>query len=233
MTPDLIYSMFDPFRLCLAFGPLAIYFLLIGSVNLSRRPILAPGGRDFFTLALGLFGVFLVGPIEYLLPERVLSYYGAIAWLMATALYFLWTIVAVLTMRPRLIIYNISADKLRPILAEAVEKIDEEARWAGDCLALPTLKIQLVVESFRLSKNVSLKAVGRSQNFQGWRKLERALTAELEKESASPGFRGLFLFFLGVAICGGLIWMVTRDPQAVTGPLVDGAKEVFEAFTKK
>ena len=39
----------DPFRLCLALGPVAIYLLLLGAVNLSRRPLLVSGVRDAAT----------------------------------------------------------------------------------------------------------------------------------------------------------------------------------------
>ena len=47
----------DPFRLCLALGPAAIYFLLLGTINLSRRPLLVSGGRDTATLALAITGM--------------------------------------------------------------------------------------------------------------------------------------------------------------------------------
>ena len=52
-----------------------------------------------------------------------------------------------LVLRPRLVIYNISVDQLRPILAELVEQLDSEARWAGDSLALPALGVQLHLDN--------------------------------------------------------------------------------------
>ena len=36
----------DPFRLCVALGPVAIYLLLVGTLNLFRRPFLVSGTRD-------------------------------------------------------------------------------------------------------------------------------------------------------------------------------------------
>ena len=39
----------DPFRLCLALGPVAVHLLLLGAVNVSRRPLLVSGGNVVFT----------------------------------------------------------------------------------------------------------------------------------------------------------------------------------------
>ena len=36
-------TLMDPFRVCLALGPVAIYLLLLGAINLSRRPLLVSG----------------------------------------------------------------------------------------------------------------------------------------------------------------------------------------------
>ena len=34
----------DPLSLCIALGPVAVYLILIGSLNLGRRPFLTTGG---------------------------------------------------------------------------------------------------------------------------------------------------------------------------------------------
>jgi hypothetical protein len=60
----------DPFRLCLAFGPVTIYLLLLGIVNLGRRPLLVSGVRDTAALALAISGLVIVGPIELFFPVR-------------------------------------------------------------------------------------------------------------------------------------------------------------------
>ena len=63
----------DTFSACLAFGPLAIYLVLLGFVNLSRRPLVISGPTQIpFLLvflgvlgglhAFGLIGLFL-GPV--------------------------------------------------------------------------------------------------------------------------------------------------------------------------
>ncbi|MEI7903478.1 MAG: hypothetical protein WCK89_24835, partial [bacterium] len=58
----------DPFRLCLAFGPVAIYAVLLGAINLLRRPFAVSGTRDAAALGLAVSGLVIVGPIELFLP---------------------------------------------------------------------------------------------------------------------------------------------------------------------
>ena len=127
----------DPFRLCLAVGPVAVYFLLLGAINLSRRPLLVSGVRDAASLALAVSGLIIIGPMALFFPYAAEARFGPHIWLMLLALYALIVVLWLLLLRPRLVIYNISADKLRPILAEVVNRLDAEARWAGDGL-LPT-----------------------------------------------------------------------------------------------
>ena len=179
----------DPFRLTLAFGPVAIYLLLLGMVNLSRRPLMVSGGRDAAALALAMTGMLIVGPFELFLPQASLLHYGPYAWVMALTFYGLCVAMGILMLRPRLVIYNISADKLRPILAEVVARLDSDARWAGDSLVLPNLEVQLSIDNFRVLRNVSLKSVGGNQDLHGWRRLEQALAGALNQEtvSAIPG----------------------------------------------
>ena len=55
-------------------------------------------------------------------------------WLFLLVFYWLWVWLAVLVARPRLVVYNISAEELRPVLAEAAREVDPQARWAGDSL---------------------------------------------------------------------------------------------------
>ena len=144
----------DPFRFYLALGPVAIYLLLLGAVNLSRRPLLVSGGRDAATLALAVSGMVIVGPIELFAPLGA-AQAGPYVWFLLLALYALCATLALLLLRPRLVIYNISVDKLRPVLATLVEQLDTDARWAGDSLVLPGLGVQLYVDSFAMLRSAS------------------------------------------------------------------------------
>ena len=224
----------DPLRLCLAFGPLAVYFLLLGAINLTRRPFLVSGGRDLAALALALAGLAVVGPFELFLPEVSIVYFGAFVWLMVLALYALWMTMIILMLRPRLVIYNITVDKLRPILADVVERLDGEARWAGDSLVLPGLGVQLCISTaYAAMKNVSLKSIGGRQDFQGWKKLETALSASLAQEEVGRNPHGLSLFFAGAMTAAALIATIVRNPQSLSQSLSDLAAELMKLFQWK
>ena len=166
----------EPFHQCLALGPVAIYLLLLGAINLARRPLVVSGGRDAAALGLAVSGLVFVGPMALLFPEGVAAHFGPAGtkylWLMFIGLMAICLIMVLLILRPRLIIYNISVDQFRPILAEVVERMDPDARWAGDCLFLPGLGVQLHLESFGWMRNVSLVSSGPKQDYQGWSRLE-------------------------------------------------------------
>jgi uncharacterized membrane protein len=213
----------DPFRLCLAFGPLGIYLLLLGVINLSRRPLLVSGARDVATLALALAGVIIIGPMELFFPFSAADYFGSFVWLLLLMLYALGVMLAVLWLRPRLTIYNISVDKMRSLLADAVERLDADARWAGDCLVLPQLHVQLYVDNYRAFRNVSLISAGSRQSQAGWRRLEVVLLAALAREDVTRNPRGLGLLLAGTMILAGLVLIVAKNPQAVSQSLLDVA----------
>lgn len=171
--------MADPLRLAIALIPLAAYALLLGVVNMRRRPLVVTGGSDLATLAAAMTGLVFVGPIELFRPDAATSDLGNSIWLMLLALYWLWAALAVLVSRPRLVVYNVSIEELRPALAEAVAQLDPRARWAGDALALPSLGVQLHLDAFELMRNVSLASTGGAQSLEGWRRLRRALERSL------------------------------------------------------
>lgn len=205
----------DPFRLCLALGPVAIYVLLVGTINLFRRPFLVSGNRDAAALGLAVSGLVIVGPVELFFPVAASIRFGPFVWALLIALYALCLVLVLLVLRPRLVIYNISPDELRPILADLVTQLDPEARWAGDSLALPNLGVQLHVEGRAMMRNVSLTSVGPQQNPPGWRRLEQALDTELSRLEVPRNPRAISLIGAGVLLLLALILAIARDPQAV------------------
>jgi hypothetical protein len=220
----------EPFHQCLALGPVAVYMLLLGAINLARRPLIVSGGRDAAALGLAVSGLVLVGPIALLFPESVAAHFGPAGtkylWLMIVGLLATSLIMVLLVLRPRLVIYNISVDQFRPILAEVVERMDPDARWAGDCLFLPGLGVQLHVESAGWMRNVSLISSGPKQDYQGWSRLEGELAAALRSSEVSWNLAGLILLSLGNVLVIWLAWAIIRDPQAI-------ARTVFELLDMK
>ncbi len=216
----------DPFRLCVALGPVAIYCLLLGGVHLTRRPLVVSGVRDTAALGVAVAGLILVGPVEMLLPYASIVLFGASVWFFVITLYALALILVLLMMRPRLVVYNITMEQLRPILAEVVEQLDQEARWAGDSLFLPSLGVQLHLETDPMFRNISLVASGHRQNFLGWRRLEHTLRSALaEHETLAENPRvwkvGMALLAVGICLLVFLLIGVASDPQAVAQSVLE------------
>ncbi len=220
----------NTFHTCLALGPVAIYLVLLGAINLARRPLLVSGLRDTTALALAVSGFMIVGPIQFCFPVAAAEYYGATVWFLLLAFYGMCLVLMLLLLRPRLVIYNISADQLRPVLAELVERLDADARWVGDVLLLPGLGVQLHVVHWPMMRNVSLTSVGGNQDYVGWRKLEQALDSALRRVEHRRNPRGISLLSAGTLIAAALVWAVLRNPQPVTEALMGIGEAVSGVF---
>ncbi len=205
----------DPLHLCIALGPVAIYFLLLGSVNLSRRPFVTSGSRDSAALGIAIGGFIVAGPMELFLPESAAVRMGFWVWPTCIAFYILCLSLAVLLMRPRIVIYNVTFEQLRPSLADIVLRLDSESRWAGDSLVMPNLGVQLTVESQGMMKNVQLAAAGTEQSFQGWRLLEAELYTVLRSAKGPRNPYGMSLIMFGLLLGVSVIWWLSSDPQGV------------------
>ncbi len=211
----------DALHACLALGPLAVYLLLIGAINLSRRPFLVSGTRDAAALGLALSGFVIVGPIELSLPDAATVRFGVYVWVLLLAFYALCLVLLLLLLRPRLIIYNASADQVRAVLADLVDRLDSDGRWAGDALALPSLGVQLHLDGSLLTRNVSLTSVGARQEPLGWQQLEAALAAELGRLPTTRHAVGALFVAAGLMILLGLGYALTRDQQGVAQALFE------------
>lgn len=212
----------DPFRLCLALGPVATYLLLLAAINLSRRPFVVSGARDTATLGLAVSGLVIIGPMELFLPVATVLRFGSYVWVLLAVLYALGLVFCLLVLRPRLVVYNISTAKLRPILADVVSRLDDGARWAGDSLLLPNLGVQLHLEYMAALRNVSLLSVGAHQNYAGWRQLELGLRAAVSEFEVGRNLRGVaFIAGAGALLLLFLLQMIAIDPQAVAQAMFD------------
>ncbi len=207
--------MLDPFRLCLTLGPVAVYLGLLGAINLSRRPFLVSGVRDAAALGLAVSGFLIIGPVELFFPDAAAVYFGPYVWFFLLTLYALCLALVMLLLRPRVIVYNISIDQLRPLLADLVTELDSQARWAGDSLVLPGLGVQLHLDHAPSMRNVSLVSVGPNQSHAGWQSLQRALAPALSQVRGVRNARGASFVCAGVLIVALLMLVIARDPQAV------------------
>jgi len=205
----------DPLRLAIALVPIAAYLILLALVNARRRPFVTTGGCDLAALGAALTGLILIGPIELFRPEAASADFGGYVWMFLLIFYWLWVWLAVLVSRPRLVIYNISGEELRPILAEASRRIDPQARWAGDSLALPTLGVMLHIESFEVMRNVSLVSSGGKQSVAGWKKLSAELRNQLGSIRVTRNPRALGLVLAAMLLMTASIAHMLNRPHEV------------------
>lgn len=206
----------DTLHACIALGPVAMYLLVLGAINLSPRPLVATGTRDLATLGIAVSGLAIAGPMELFLPVRAVGFWGpAITWGLMFGIYILGLLLVVLTLRPRLVIYNASSDQVRAVLGSVAARLDRESHWAGDSLAMPSLGVHLHVEPLHILRNVQLVSSGPQQNFAGWGRLESELTAALRTVPAAHNPAGVALVGMGLAFAAAITFWLWRDPESV------------------
>ena len=108
--------------------------------------------------------------------------------------------------------------KGQPLEARAAREVIVST---GDGLVLPNLAIQLHVEGSPMRRNVSLVATGPNQNHQGWRRLELALGAALNRIEVRRNPQAIVLLGAGGLLALAVILAITWNPQAVAQSLFD------------
>lgn len=205
----------DTFSACLAFGPLAIYLLLLGMINLQRRPLVINGTRETLSLGLALMGLVIVGPMQLFMPQEAATRFGQFVWLLLLGFYVLCLMLIIMLSRPRLVVYNVAPEELRPALDAAARRIDSDAIWAGKTVSLPLARVHLHVEGFPPLGNVALLATGDDQSASGWRRLEAALRETLAETPVAAGPHGFWMLLCGVLMLSALAFWVVDDPQMI------------------
>jgi hypothetical protein len=205
----------DTFSACVALGPLAIYLVTLGAMNLSPRPLVVNGTRETIALGLALVGLVIVGPMQLFLPEAAAAQFGTLVWALLLGFYALCLTLCVMVMRPRLVIYNVTSEQLRPVLAEVARRLDHDSVWAGRALTMPQMRVHLVVDGFAPMQTVTLLATSHGQSFTNWRRLEAALREALCELPVAGRTQGAWLAMCGLLILAVLAFRVADDPQTI------------------
>ena len=207
--------MFDVLSLYIALTPLAVYLMLLGIVNMSRRPFVVSGTRDLAVVLVALSGFVAVGPMQLFFPVGSEWALGVYVWFYMAILYGLFAFLFLLHQRLRLNIYNMTLLDLRPILSDVAMELDETARWAGDALALPKLGILLYLDANEKMENVSLISCGKKQAPESWAKLRDALTQKLSTvsiEGKRPVGTAFFVAgLLAFILLHGMVWFDSAE----------------------
>jgi len=177
--------------------PLGVYLAVLGCLHLRRRPTLLGGGQDLMLLALAVSGLVMAGPLALLQPAL-----GATPWAtgMLLLLFTLAVAVGILATRPRVVIYNMTVEQLRPILADVSSSLDVSSRWAGESVALPTRGLQVLMDGHGLAKSVSVVVVGSPTSAEAWTEFARRLRHAVSSLRVRRNAWGGTLVAVGLAI---------------------------------
>ena len=190
---------------------------MLGLLNLRRRPFVTTGARDIAALGVGVVGFIIAGPMELFFPESAASQFGAWVWVMLLVFYGLCISLIVLLMRSRIVIYNVSMEKLRPALTMVAMEMDRKSRWAGDSLIIPSVGVHLHAEPVRWLRNVQLTAVGHDQSQEGWMTLEIELEKALEKIPVGSNLIGVPFISISVLLAiFTAVWMLSDQASVAS-----------------
>lgn len=211
----------NPLYFAIIAAPIGIYLFIIGLVNLKRRPFVTTGARDAAAIGIAVSGLMIAGPMELFFPESAAGRFGPYVWVLLLAFYGLCVSLIVLLMRPRIVVYNLSPQSLRPLLGDVAIRLDPKARWSGDSLWLPTLDLQLNLEGSSWLSNSQLVSVGDKQRFEGWRLLEKELREQVAAMRSETVVFGVALIAAAVSLAlVSIIWVVA-EPVVVRESLAN------------
>lgn len=190
-------AVFDAIPLGAAFLPLGLYLCALGLVHLRGRPVAIAGVWDGILLGASLLGLVLVGPVALVRPVAGSS---AWSWPILLLVFVLGVALSVLVSRPRLVVYNISPEQIRPIVAEVAGGLDREARWAGETVALPTRGFQVHIDGDGVMRSVSLIGVGHRSSHAGWSEFSRRIRQATRRLRVQANPWGWLVAALGAAM---------------------------------
>jgi len=201
----------DGFYLALAVGPLALYLMLIGTIRLRPHPFVTTGAKDTATLAIGLLGLVMIGPMELFFPQQAAVTLGTAVWGILIFFYALCCGLWILMARRRLIIYGLSETRLRESLLEVAHEHDSSATWTGDVLQLPNKGINLCLEMSGNRTVAQVVAAGERQDWRAWFEFERAISKKIHPLPAEDRASGWMLLATGVLILAAAGWSLVHD----------------------
>lgn len=165
-------ALYQPPALWIALLPLGGYLSWLAWAHLRRRPLAVSGVFDVAMLAVAVSGLAVVGPLALIRPVTGGTPWS---WPVLAFLFALMVAVCMLVARPRMVVYNISVEQFRPLVAEVVAALDPEARWAGESAALPGRGFQLHIEGNGPLRTVSVVNIGERSSAEGWGEFTRRL----------------------------------------------------------
>lgn len=198
-----------------ALVPLGLYLVLLGWLHLRRRPVSLAGPWDNLLLAGAVMGLVMAGPLALVQPAVGTSPWAASMLVLLVALV---VAIGILAARPRVVVYNVSIDQLRPVVAEIAAGIDASARWAGETVALPARGLQLHLDGRGLARSVSIVAVGGRPPAESWAEFGRRLRRAVRRLRVGRSPWGAAFAGLGWAVVACALWLAVRPSLRQASP---------------
>lgn len=197
----------DALPLWAALLPLGGYLLLLTAAHARRRPTVVSGVWDGILLAAAVAGLAVAGPLGLVRPAVGSSLWG---WLIAALIFSLVVAVCILAARPRLVVYNVSAEQLRPLVAEVVAALDTDARWAGATVVLPARRLQLHLDGAGGMRCSSVIASGERATHEAWTEFGRRLRQGLGRLRVRPSPWSWAFAAAATGVLAGAAWAAIR-----------------------
>ena len=213
------------FHLILALVPLVAYVALLCLIALSPRPFVTTAGRDTAALAVGLGGLFAVGPAELFFPTVSASILGPMVWFPLAVLYSLCVSLYILTRQQRLVIYGSPNDELFEATVRACKRLDAESThdFEQRLIHLSTLGVHLRLENYLGFGSSQLLAFESNLSGKFWSVLLGALRQEVQEVRVSTR-RSAVVMLLATAVVSGVLLMQGIQDRAV---VVEGFRDWF------
>lgn len=194
--------------------PPAAYFLILGLINSSSRPIVVSGRRDFAALML-VFLPLVIWPLPFLFG--LLVGLGWWSWLVAGV----GLMLAGLVFRRLLpgrwqswVIYNVPESQCRRLLGAVLRQMRLEAleEEASGALIIPEANLRVAFGSFPLLRNVSLQIqpVDGQVRCDVLEEMIGRLRSRLDELALLPSAGGACLLLVGVVLLALPLCMMSR-----------------------
>ncbi len=211
----------DPLHLAIAFLPLGLYLLVLGAIHLRGSPKVWSGALDTAALGAGVSGLIVAGPMDLFLPSAS-PLPGVYLWLVMLALYALMITLWNLLARPRIVVFNMGAEPLKPVIADVAKRMDGQSTVTGDSYLVPQLGVQFHLERYLPLHNVTLVAIGDEQSVSGWRKLRLELSAALGPLRSASRLPGYAFVVVGLSMFALPMWQLAHtDKSAIVEAVHD------------
>lgn len=183
--------------------PVAAYLVAVGCLHLRRRPVALSGHVDVALLALGIAGLVIAGPLALLQPGAGTSVWTTVVLLVGFAVIVAG---ALLAARPRMVIYNVGLDQLRPVVASVAASLDPTARWAGETAALPARGLQVHLDDRGPARTVSVIAAGKT-SAEAWAEFSRRLRRAIRSVRVRRSPWAWAFLTAGASVAGVAAWL--------------------------